>query len=956
MMCIRRLTRGNEVISSQSRPSIMDPNRWRRVEELYHSALEREPERRSVFIAEACKDDEDLRRLLDDLLSQGDLTNGLVGKPVWEVVAESTEPSSEIAAGARLGPYEILGPLGEGGMGKVYRARDTRLDRPVAIKISAEQFSNRFEREARAISALNHPHVCTLYDVGPNFLVMELVEGETLAQRIGRSGPVPIEEALQAALEIAQALQVAHSKGIIHRDLKPANVKITPDGWVKVLDFGLAKSNYREAVGDNPPSETSADRSIAGQVVGTPAYMSPEQARGEEVDARTDIWAFGCVLYELLTGRRAFRAEENSDTIDAILTREPDWRALRATTPKPIQELVRTCLDKDARRRPPNMKQIRACLEEEARRRAANRWRLRTSIAAILAALLGAGLLVFRSRATFESGELLSAIPLTSYPGNENEPTFSPDGNQVAFSWDGEKQDNFDIYVKRIGAEPPLRLTHDPARETSPAWSPDGTWIAFLRASEQGRNLVVLIPAAGGPERVVAGIVDVQAVLRKNLDWSPDSKSLVMFDRPAGQAAGIWLLSLETGARRRLTTLPAGALWEGGFQFSPDGRSLAFIRNVSGNSGDLYLQSLGRSLNSVGQPRRLTHENQDYLGPVWTADGRSLIFSSGAPGNEELWRMPASEGARPVRMTAQNEVIGVALSGRSRRLVFAQSRRELDIYRVDLDSSGDAARGSTPLIVSSRYDRQPRYSPDGNKIAFVSLRSGNWQLWVSDSNGKNPVQMTFFARGAVGPPVWSPDGRQIGFVATPEGPGHAYVMNVEGGTPRKIDALGTDLGRWAWSRDGRWILFDSSQSGGLQIWRAPAGGGAAEQLTRKPDGRPFALSPDARLIYYPRPDGVWSVPVDGGEERPVFQLDRSFAIINTGLEPTRSGIYFVGGGTSRKPGTLMFYRYYDKSIHTVAGVESPSSYGLSVSPDGKHLLYSKFTGIGTDLMLVENFK
>ena len=938
----------------------MDPDRWRRVEELYHSALEREPEQRRVYLAEVCDGDEALRRLLDDLLSQSHSTKTLIGNPAWEVMAGATEPATEISAGTRLGPYQILGLLGEGGMGRVYRALDTRLDRPVAVKISSKEFSARFEREARAISALNHPHICTLYDVGPDYLVMELVEGETLAQRMERSGPLSLEEALEVGSQIAQALEAAHDKGIIHRDLKPANVKITPEGRVKVLDFGLAKLNQREPVSENLPPEVSANGTIVGQIVGTPAYMSPEQARGKAVDARTDVWAFGCLLYELLTGKRAFRAEGNADTIAAILAREPDWRAVPAKTPRRIRELLRTCLEKDAERRLRSMQVIRDCIEEHAGRRAATRWRLRTLVAVVLAVLLSTGLLVwvFRSRATFESGELLSAIPLTSYPGDQNEPTFSPDGNQVAFSWDGEKQDNFDIYVKRIGTEPPLRLTHDPAAETSPAWSPDGNWIAFLRASEEGRNLVVLIPPAGGPERVVAEVPEARAVLRKNLDWSPDGKWLAVFDRPPGQAAGIWLLSLETGARRRLTTMPAGARWAGGFQFAPDGRSLAFILNVSANPGDLYLQSLGRSLNSIGQPRRLTYENQDYIGPVWTADGRSLIFSAGAPGNEELWRMPASEGAHPVKMTAQHEAIGVALSGRSHRLVFAQSRRELDIYRVDLDKPSGTVRGSMPLIVSSRYDRHPRYSPDGKKIAFVSLRSGNWQLWLSDSDGKNPVQMTSFERGEVSRPVWSPDGRQIGFVATAEGPEYAYILNLEGGTPRKIDALGTEPHPWAWSRDGRWILFASSRSGSPQIWRMPAGGGAAEQLTWKDDGlgRPFALSADGTLIYYPRPDGVWSVPVDGGEERQVFELERNSEIINMGLEPTTSGIYFVSGGTTRKPGTLMFYRFSDQSIHKVAGVESPSSYGLSISPDGEHLLYSKFTGIGTDLMLVENFR
>ena len=283
---------------------------------------------------------------MESLLSQSGSTNGLVGKPVWEVVADLAEAGGALAPGTRLGPYEILGLLGQGGMGHVYRALDTRLDRAVAIKISAEQFSERFDREARAISALNHPHICTLYDVGANYLVMELVEGETLAQRIGRAGPLPLPEALDIGRQIAEALEAAHHKGIVHRDLKPANVKITPECRVKVLDFGLAGIGqaYRNVA---QLKATAGLESVDGQVLGTPAYMSPEQARGETLDARTDVWAFGCVLYELLTGKRVFRGETLSGAIAAIVEREPDWSALPSGTPPQVRELLRGCL-KDA--------------------------------------------------------------------------------------------------------------------------------------------------------------------------------------------------------------------------------------------------------------------------------------------------------------------------------------------------------------------------------------------------------------------------------------------------------------------------------------------------------------------------------------------------------------------------------------------------------------------------------
>jgi serine/threonine protein kinase len=385
-------------------------------------------------------------------------------------------------------------------MGTVYRALDTRLGRAVAIKVSAQQFSARFEREARAISALNHPNICTLYDVGPNSLIMELVEGETLAQRLVRAGPLTLQEMLGISLQIAEALEAAHRKGIVHRDLKPANVKITPEGRVKVLDFGLAKTICDERVEENGAKSTAAPAfaSVTGQVLGTPAYMSPEQARSKDVDTRTDIWAFGCLLYELLAGKRAFRGETSADTIAAILEREPDWQALPPAIPPKIRDLLRQCLDKNAARRLQDIYCARTIIENAAkpRTRAPTWWQGAAITALVVAAILAAR---FPRGRGPQPEQMIHAVPFTTYPGTQDWPSFSPDGSQVAFAWDGEKQDNFDIYVKRIGPGPPLRLTHDPAAETAPAWSPDGTSIAFLRASRPGKSAVVLLPPQGAP-------------------------------------------------------------------------------------------------------------------------------------------------------------------------------------------------------------------------------------------------------------------------------------------------------------------------------------------------------------------------------------------------------------------------------------------------------------------------
>ena len=928
----------------------MDSERWQRIEELYHSALERTENRRSAFLRDVCEGDDELRREVELLLSHSDSTQTVLGSRVWEVVARVAETSGHLIAGTRLGPYEIMSPLGEGAMGTVYRALDIRLGRDVAIKVSTDRFSARFEREARAISALNHPNVCTLYDVGSNYLVMELVEGETIAERLDRGGPLSLKETLDIGLQIAEALDAAHRKGIVHRDLKPTNVKITPTGRVKVLDFGLAKT-IRGEQDDEDGSQLivgAALASVTGQVIGTPAYMSPEQARGETIDARTDVWAFGCLLYELLSGKHAFPGETSRDTLAVIVEGEPDWQALPLSTPTRIRELLRQCLEKDAGRRLQDIGAAGAAIEKAATAPTrAQMWGRAAAIGAlVVAAILATWFLRGRD---VQPEQTIHAVPLTTYPGTQDWPAFSPDGNQVAFAWDGEKQDNFDIYVKPIGPGPPLRLTHDPAAETAPAWSPDGSSIAFIRALRPGESAVVLIRLRAGPERVIGKISRFEIAI-ESLAWSPNSKWLVVFDRPRNEAPGLWAMSAESGERRRLTTAPALGPNSGDFAaaFAPNGRTLAFRRTVSRNSSDLFFLPLSEDMRPNGGPRRLTQDQRVIMGLAWDAKGRELIFSSGTPGDLNLFRTPISGPTRR-RLTLQGEIINLTVSPRSHRLVFTQSRREMDIYRVELSGEGGEAHGPAPLIASSRLERYPNYSPDGKRIAFVSLRSGKWQLWMTDSDGRSPVQLTSFEGGELSFPVWSPDGRQIGFTADAEDLPQAYVVEVTSGKMRKLEALGTNVFNWKWSHDGRWIFFLSTRDGTEQLWKIAAAGGSPERMTRGGAGT-FTQSPDGKLIYYVRPGGVWCVPVDGGPEREVFESD----VAPGALDVSWFGVYFVAHSAINKNGDLMFYRFPAGPARKVAGIET--AYGFSTSPDGRWLIYTKLTATGSDLMLVENFQ
>ena len=385
-------------------------------------------------------------------------------------------------APTRLGPYEILARLGKGGMGEVWRARDPRLNRDVAIKISAQQFTDRFEREARAIAALNHPNICTLYDVGPNYLVMELVEGPTLAEHIAQ-GPIPLEEALGIAKQIADALEAAHDKNIVHRDLKPANVKIKPDGKVKVLDFGLAKSGELPALTPDSPTMMS----IPGMILGTAGYMSPEQARGTDVDKRADIWAFGVVLYEMLTGKRLFEGETISDTLAAVIKEDPDLTKV----PAKVQRLLRRCLEKDPKKRLRDITGVEFLLEDAAPATPVHAASAAFWIAAgvVTLALAALAFVHFREAAPTERTIYSSiAIPENTTPGFL---ALSPDGRRLVVGLLSEGKLQF--YLRSLDS-PQLRPLANTDDARTPFWSPDGKFIGFF-----ANGKLKTMPASGGP-------------------------------------------------------------------------------------------------------------------------------------------------------------------------------------------------------------------------------------------------------------------------------------------------------------------------------------------------------------------------------------------------------------------------------------------------------------------------
>jgi len=806
---------------------------------------------------------------------------------------------------------------------------------------------------------------------------MEYVDGKTLDQWIGHRG-LRLSDALKYAVQIADALAKAHSAGIVHRDLKPTNIMVNEDGVVKVLDFGLAKLT-EQIQGDETASTATVDgegRPITeeGVIVGTVAYMSPEQAEGKKVDARSDIFSLGSVLYEMLTGQKAFQGTSKMSTLSAILHQEPKpVSGITPAIPADLEKLINRCLRKDAAKRFQHMDDVKVALDElkedsdsgrlqAAPARAGPFAPLRLVIGAVAVIVLVAiGWYWLGRQRPSEPETPLVPNPLTGYRGYENVPSFSPDGNFVAFERcpDGQGA-NCDIYVKQIGMEPPLPLTSGPAVEYSPAWSPDGLFIAFLRRLSQAKAAVVIAPRTGGREQVLGELdlpKDYPLWGLSYLDWTPDSKWLVVPSAESGQAArGLFLLSVETLERKRLTTSPAGFL-DSTPAFSPDGRTLAFTR-WSGLTSEIYLRRAGVDYEPQGERQMSASTGEPYVRAIaWTPDGSELVFSCGSYSTYSLWRMAASASAKPRRLpVASEKPMVLAVSRKGNRLAYMVLISKASIWRIDLRGPSQTSAAPLQFIRSTRNEYGPAYSPDGKRVAFNSDFSGHYQIWVCNNDGSNAVQLTSLG-GDAGEAKWSPDGRSIVFAGVVEGNDDIYLVNANGGAPRRLT---TDpaVQRWpSWSRDGQWIYFKSKHSGSFQIWKMPAAGGEAVQVTHNTGDQPQE-SPDGRYLYYMKGDrypeecSVWRVPVGGGEEAKLLDSIYCDGLYAVGEQ----GIYFFAKPDERCRTEICLREFATGSTSRILKLDQRVDSGLVPSPDGRTILYTQIDEAGSDLMLVENFR
>jgi Tol biopolymer transport system component len=601
------------------------------------------------------------------------------------------------------------------------------------------------------------------------------------------------------------------------------------------------------------------------------------------------------------------------------------------------------------------------------RRHRGLRWAVVLAFVLALAAGIG-----WRFRPQPNVTKSLTVTPLTSNPGLELHPSFSPDANQVAFAWDGERQDNLDIYVKVVGSDRSLRLTENPAYDFRPAWSPDGRWIAFLRGTSGRKASIIRISPTGGPERNVAEVDPGYLGGYHNaplLEWTPDGKWLLVADRVAAdEASSLFLISVESGQKKRLTFPPSSlSLGDLSGAISTDGRTLAFSRNQSGTVGKLCTLEMSRDFTPAGEPNCFAVSDGRLANAVnirWTPDKRGIVFSPlyRGSGQSSLWTIPLPQREGAVA-TAQRSALpsntarDPVFSRDGQRLVYSDFLVEADIWRLDLKNAG--AR-PVKLIASTKSDHGGQYSPDGKKIVFISNRSGHMELFVADSDGSNQMQLTTLEAPLVGTPRWSPDGQRILFDSTLEKQHELYVINADGSGLRRLTNHPKADAGGNWSHDGQWFYFVSERSGEKQIWKMRANGGEPIPITKHGGEELTSGSPDGKLVYYTKSIGsstgaasLWRMPVSGGEEEKI--LDSVFRLQWT---MAASGIYFSAPSDSGPSyaTSIRFLSFKTGKVTTIASKESGGQAGISVSPDGRFLLYSFAQLSGSDLMLVENFR
>jgi eukaryotic-like serine/threonine-protein kinase len=886
---------------------IDDQKDWPRIKEIFHSALAHVPDERAGFLLARCGGNAALRAEVESLLAAHAEAGAFVEGAAIDQLLPDASPGpnghvAALAAGTEIGPYRVIGPLDAGGMGEVYRALDTRLHREVAVKVLPNALAGdpdriaRLQREAQILAALNHPHIATIhgFEIAGTLraIIMELIEGPTLADRLAR-GPVPLDEALEIARQIAEALAAAHGKGVIHRDLKPANVNFTPAGTVKVLDFGLATTTItpERATGTTPAGAGATSRD--GVVTGTPGYMSPEQARGERVDARSDVWAFGSVVYEMLTAHPAFARVTPEETFEAIAARSPDWDRLPPNVPAGVRRMLRRCLERDPRRRLHHVADARIEIDEaidhpeaaDSRQYASmSRRRERAlgvavvTLALALVATLGAWLL--RQPDVPEVRAVEISTPRTSDLWSF---AISPDGRRLAFVADHDGRPTLWVRALDTAAARALPGTEGARR---PFWSPDSRSIGFFVNSELRR-----IDSRGGSSQIVAAALGgttaawgpggtilfsstavptirrvndaggkVEAVTAPAADstghrhpqFLPGGRQFLFFVGGPDSVRGVHLGSLESSEVTRLVASDTQ-----GSYVAPGW--LLFIRQ-----GTLWAQRFDLSQRRVsGEPiavaDSVAFEPIEGSGAFSTSDAGVVSYRVGRPATTQLAWFDRS--GRTVGAIGSSEQLGLTnprLSADGRLVAAERSlQNDTDLWVLDATRQTRFTHGADGSL-----RRLPVWSPNGTRIAFASIRSGSVALAMKPATKDGDEEVLFASPENKIPCDWSPDGRfLVYYVPDPKTGTDLWILPFDTRVPSVFLRTGANELWGQFSPDGRWMAYQSNETGRYEIYVRPfpAGGGPIPISTAggvyprwSRDGQElYFIAPDAKLMAVP---------------------------------------------------------------------------------------------------------
>jgi eukaryotic-like serine/threonine-protein kinase len=873
-------------------PVGMTPGRWEQIERIYQEAAAKPAAERPLFLDEACAGDAELRAEVERMLSCASDAGGFLESPAVEVAARVLAGGSgALSPGSHLGPYEIVSLAGVGGMGEVWKARDPRLKRFVALKVLPRELvadperKQRLVREARAASALNHAHIVTVYEIGQaggvDFIAMEYVEGKTLEEEMGRRG-LKLSDALKVAVQIADALAKAHAAGIVHRDLKPGNVMVTADGRVKLLDFGLAKLTEAAPLGS---SEQPATR--PGVVMGTPQYMAPEQIEGQPADPRTDIFAFGLMLYEMLTGRRAFQGDSAMSTLAAILHKDPE--PFGRETPHEVEKLVKRCLRKDPARRYQHMDDVKVELDElkeapdsgrfsessTAERRLSvipRKWYIAAVVIVLAAALSGFG--VSRWLPGWRGATARSAPRITRITTDPSSvwPAVSPDGKMVAYVARRDSQ-NWGIWVQHVGGGAAVRITEGFA-DGDIAFSADGSKIYYPSTSDPPG--IYEVPVLGGGTRLaISGA--------RNMQPSPDGKWLAY-----ARGSTIYVQPAAGGEAREVTHGYLAPYYTSRLVWSPDStRLLAAVQYDSG--AKLVVFPLDGSKREVGSDLLENLERRGFgdlnvLRFYAWLPGGDIVFSARYGDANNLWRIPPARAGEdepsPVTVAPWNSRMADI---RGNHLVLANLRRTNQIWRLPADVNAGHVLGNpqpvTPELVEAQF---PDVRRDGSVLAYISKKDGGQGVFLLDLRTGKERTLAMSDRDAAYS-TFSPDGSQVAFgFGGPRWP--VFVMSAAGGASRSFgDAGGRIRG---WSSDGRFLLLWRARRGSQTAGVLDLTTGRITDIVKSEfpiEGARF--SPDSRWIAFLSGEGdpkprLWIAPFRGAE--PV---------------PTADWIEIAGGGT-----------------------------------------------------------